>query len=554
MQTLRKYRWLLISLLAAVYGVLLAVRPLAENDEFRYAEIAREILASGNWVSPTLAGVRYFEKPIFGHWVNAVSLAAFGETAFAARLPSALFTIFTGLFLYQFARRVTPRPFVPAFALFAYLSCMFVWFIGSIAILDPLLNLPVTAAIGLYYLAWKTTDERARRVLLALVGLAAGVAFLTKGFLALALPVIVVGPFLLWRREWSRFVSDLWLPVIVAFVVVLPWALLINAEQPDFWRYFFWEEHIRRFFGEDEAQHAQPVWFFLAALPLLGLPWTMAAPTALAGLRRGVGDPPLVVFLALWFAMPFLFFSFSSGKLLTYVAPCFPPAALLLALGIDQSLEDPARRGVRRGALLLGGLFSLGLVYLLANRFGLAGRLVFAPAETSHWLLGLLGLGSSAAIAFVAGRASTAASSRPWILGLSVLGLFLTLPLALPERTRESKMPGELMARLHAAHPDAVIISHGSLVRSVSWVFKTIDNYVLDPGELRYGLAYPDTAHRLLEPEGVGRLIAANAGKRDILIIVPDAQARALAPYLQGLAPIDHNGDNQAWLVPANPP
>jgi 4-amino-4-deoxy-L-arabinose transferase len=553
MEVLRKYRWPLLGLLAGIYLVLIAVRPLAENDEFRYAEIAREMLVSGNWVSPTLSGVRYFEKPVFGHWVNAISLAAFGETALAIRLPSALFTILTALFIFQFARRVTTRPFVPGFAAFAYLTTTVVWVTGSIAILDPLLNLPVTAAIGLYYLAWSARSEGRRRLLLALMGVAAGVAFLTKGFLALALPVIVVGPFLAWRREWSRLFRDAWLPMLVAAVVVLPWGLLIHREQPDFWRYFFWEEHIRRFFGDEEAQHARPAWFFLATLPLMALPWTAAVPAALAGLRRGLGDRPLVLYLALWFVMPFLFFSASSGKLLTYVLPCFPPAALLLALGLDRCLADGATRGLRRGALALAGVFALGLVYVLVNRYGLAGRPLFTAVETGRWLLGLLALVICAVLAFLAGRAGTPAASRPWLLGGSLIGLFLLLPLALPDRVRESKMPGEFLARLHVAHPDAVLITHGSLARSVSWVFETTDNYVLDPGELRYGLSYPDAAARLLDPAGVGRVIAENAGRRDVLIIAPDSEARNLEPWLRGVAPPEQYGGERAWLVPAVP-
>ena len=551
MQAIRRYRWPLIGLLAATYLVLLAIRPLAENDEFRYAEIAREMLVSGNWVSPTLSGVRYFEKPVFGHWVNAISLSLFGETALAARLPSALFSVLTALFIVRFARQVTRSTFIPGFAAFAYLSCVFVWSVASIAILDPLLALPVTVAIGVYYLAYTATTNGARWWLLALVGVAAGVAFLTKGFLALALPVIVVAPFLIWRRDWSRLLSDLWLPVVVATAVALPWGLLIDAQQPDFWRYFFWEEHVRRFFGHEEAQHARPVWFFLAALPALALPWTVAVPAAMAGLRRGVGDRPLVVYLSLWFALPFLFLSLSSGKLLTYVLPCFPPAALLFALGIDRCLADDATRGLRRGALTLAVLFAAAFVYLLGNRWGIAGRPFFAPAETVRWLFALLAVGLCAAVAGLAARARMPAESRPWILGWSVLGLFLFLPLALPESLREKKMPGEFLARLRAESPDAVIVSHGSLVRSVSWVFKRTDNYVMDPGELSYGLAYPDSGYRLVDPAGVGRVLTDNAGKRDVLIIVPERESRMLGPYLHGAAEFDRYGPERAWLIRA---
>jgi 4-amino-4-deoxy-L-arabinose transferase len=229
----------------AVYLVNLDTRPLARMDEFRYSEISREMLASGNWVAPRLNGLRYFEKPVLGYWVGAGSLALFGENNFAGRFPSALAAGMTALFIGLLGARLWRNRGTGILAAFIYLTSLAVFGIGTINILDSLLTLWLTLTIGGYLWAWQEPEDRSRNILKIGVGVACGLAFLTKGFLALVVPIIVVVPFLAWRRNWKELFAGLWLPFGVAFFVALPWALLIHQQEPDFWHYFFWEEHIR---------------------------------------------------------------------------------------------------------------------------------------------------------------------------------------------------------------------------------------------------------------------------------------------------------------------
>ncbi|MGV2465600.1 UNVERIFIED_CONTAM: 4-amino-4-deoxy-L-arabinose lipid A transferase, partial [Pseudomonas aeruginosa] len=139
--------------------------------------------------------------------------------------------------------------------------------------------------------------------------------FLTKGFLAWLLPVLVALPYMLWQRRWRELLGYGALAVLVALLVCLPWALVVHAREADYWRFFFWHEHIRRFAGED-AQHSRPWWFYLPLLAVACLPWSGLLPSALRQAWHERRQAP-VVFLALWLLLPLAFFSLSRGKLPT---------------------------------------------------------------------------------------------------------------------------------------------------------------------------------------------------------------------------------------------
>lgn len=536
----------LVALYLLLYLLPLPVRPLASPDEVRYGEIAREMLVSGDWVSPHFNGVRYFEKPPLGHWLNALSLAVFGENAFALRLPVALATGLAALIVFALARRfLGVSTAVLATAIF--LTTFLVAGVGTFALLDAFLALFLTAALAAYYLALRAADGERRAWLIA-CGAACGAAFLVKGFLALAIPVIVAVPYLAATKRWRDLVATPWWPIAVAAIVAAPWSVLVHLREPDFWRYFFWVEHVQRFTADD-AQHAAPFWYYVAYLPLTGWPWILLLPAAAIGLRRSSGDRDFVGYLIVWALLPFLFFSASKGKLATYLLPCFAPLSILLAAGLERYLAAGYMRAWRFAAGIVALAFVAVLALLLAAQSGALGAVPFGAGEGGRLALLVVALivGVAGGIAALAAR-----ESRVRIGGIAVAGVALLAPLhfALPRQALDNFAPSAAVAR-YAGGTNAVIVSDAPLVGTAAWVLKRTDIYVASPGEIEYGLTYPEAKERLLDGPKFGALLAANRGRRDVLLVCVPSTEEDLKAWLPSNAQRAQHGNVIVWRVPA---
>jgi 4-amino-4-deoxy-L-arabinose transferase len=537
-----------------LYVLPLGVRPIASPDEVRYGTIAREMLVSGDWISPHFTGVRYFEKPVLGYWLSAASFAVLGESPFALRLPVVLATALTALIVLALARRYLTR-FAARLAAAIFLTTFLVAGVGTFAVLDAYLALFLTAALASFYLAIEAEQRLRRHVFLELCGAACAAAFLVKGFLALAIPVLVAGPYLVARRRWRTLATSPWEPIAVAAALILPWAVAIGLREPDFWRYFFWVEHVRRFIGHD-AQHAAPFWYYLAWLPLTGWPWIALLPAALIGLRTAAstrsGAPAFLWYAAAWAALPFLFLSLSKGKLLTYLLPCFAPLSILLAAGHESYFRGPGRRALRAGIVFLAAVFLLALAAVAAAQTGLLGNsAAFGPAERAKLaiLVGCFVLGAGALALGGFGRAR-----GPVLAAVAIAGGALILPLqvAPPQRLLEHVAPAATIARYADASSDTLVVADGSLFGTAAWVLRRSDVYVLGGSEIDYGLAYPGARKRRLDPPGLARLIGENRGRHSILILCKASTDAAIERLLPPSARRERHGEVVLSLVPAH--
>ncbi len=542
------------------YILPLDARSLLRPDETRYAEIPREMITSGHWVTPKLAGARYFEKPPLGYWLIAFSEQYFGESKFAVRLPSAVGTGATAvvLFLLSFTalrksrrvpaaeklrsaerrrrKRAEPQPeqaegteseqpdatvsmltlsplVTASLAALIYLSCCGVFAVGTTAVLDGIFTFHVTAIFASFYAASELRrGSPGEWLLLASAGLFCAAAFLTKGFLAVVLPIIVLVPWLLWQRRFADILRMSWLPLLVAFFVVLPWVLQINWWEKDFWRFFIVNEHLRRFMGGD-AQHAEPFWFFFFKAPVLLFPWLMMVPAAVAGLllRRedGGGDITsgegrLLCFCFFWAVLPFLFFSLSSGKLLTYILPCLPPVALLIAVGLGRLFALREGRGLFAMGTVLTALVALVALALLiyVQIFGVEGlrRVTGVPGGTPLYAdnvkAAIAGGGLLVLLLFLQrarfGPAAGSGIVRLSAFGLAPLLLYAVSPWMIPDQMVEKRMPGPLLERYaDRISADDIIVSGDSCLRAVCWYWKRTDVHAVEwAGELTYGFRF----------------------------------------------------------------
>jgi 4-amino-4-deoxy-L-arabinose transferase len=481
-----------------LYIALLGVRPLVVPDETRYAEIPREMLTSGDWVVPHLNGMRYFEKPVLGYWLNALAMRVFGENAFAIRLPSAIAVGLTALLLFLWARTFADDETTPLFATVVFLLSFEVWALGTFCVLDSLLSLFVTGAMVALYFAYQHEAARTRTMLLLLAGLACGLAFLTKGFLALVIPVLVMVPFSLWQGQFKRVVRSVWIAFIPAVGVVLPWAIMVHRREPDFWHYFFWVEHVDRFLSPQGGQHPEPFWFYVPILLGGAMPWTPLAGPVFVGLRHAGWKHPMVRLAACWLVLPFLFFSACSGKLGTYILPCFPPLAFLIAVGVLRCL----REGDVRGFLIGSWVVLVAVGCLLA---ALVVGLIVAPKLSDavalwKWVVAAGGLLLWGALCRAAIRRKETHKRLLLYCAGPVLFMF-SLPLVAPAALKATKAPGAfLRSQTERISDDSVLVAENGLTAAVCWYYGRDDVYILgSTGEYEYGLSYPDSSDRILD-------------------------------------------------------
>ncbi|MGL4858592.1 MAG: lipid IV(A) 4-amino-4-deoxy-L-arabinosyltransferase [Enterobacteriaceae bacterium] len=481
--------WLLL-FFAVFYLLPLDLQPLWMPDETRYAEISREMVSSGDWVVPHLLGLRYFEKPIAGYWLNSLSQLLLGESNFSVRFASSVSTLLSALLVVWFALRLwgdRKRAFAAGLI---YLSCLLVYGIGSYSELDAIFTLWINAIMLSLYLACSARRVSGKVLAWLGVGVVCGMAFLTKGFIALALPVIVALPYMIWQRRFRELLCFGPLAILSAVIISAPWALLVAQREPDFWNYFFWVEHIQRF-SASNAQHKSPFWYYIPILILGLIPWLGLLPGLLQRQWRSRFVRAEYGYLALWVLMPLLFFSVAKGKLLTYILPCFAPMALLLAVVLCDMLQQKNLRLLKINAWLNG------LLALVA-----AGTLVFASYEIYSVLESYklsIGMGIfSLCLLLALGQLKNPARLWPLNAFISVI-LGLGVIMALPRTVIDSKMPQPFInAHLAELNKARWLVSNNTGVASaLAWETQNSNIILLNvQGELKYGLGYDDVGQR----------------------------------------------------------
>lgn len=467
-------------------------------DETRYAQIGQEMLLSGNWVSPHYMGIRYFEKPIAGYWMIAIGQAVFGDNLFGVRIASAVSTGLSVLLTYLIARRLWNDPRKSFASALLYMSFGLIAGQAGYANLDPQFTLWVNLSLVALWFAIDSDNPRVRLGSWAVLGLACGMGFMTKGFLAWLLPVLIALPYMIWQRRLGELLRYGPLAVIVAAIISLPWVLSVHTQEADFWRFFFWHEHIRRFAAED-AQHTRPWWFYLPMLVVSSLPWAALLPSTLVQAfknKRQAGTG----FLLLWLLLPLVFFSLSKGKLPTYIMPCLMPLALLMGNTLLDLVTQAKGRTIRINGLLNVAIASIALFALL--------YLQMTKPIYGHTEMFSLSLAFIVLTGWIMVNALQAL--RPLVLWAApALGIWLLvalLPAAMPDRIVSSQMPDQFIAEhlQELSQTTSLLSNELGSASALAWRLgrPEVDLYQTI-GELKYGLAYPDAAHRKVDLDNV---------------------------------------------------
>jgi len=346
---------------------------LAGADEPRYAQVAREMLRNNDFVTPTLWGSPWLEKPALYYWRAAAAFRTFGVHDWAARLPSATFALALVVIIYFHMRRFRPGAQFGA-ALITAASAAIIGFARG-ASTDMQLAAPFSFAM----LGWYAWFETGRKFWLFDLYFFLAVGTLAKGPVAPGLAFFIVLIFAAVRRELKPVWKTLWWPGILIYcAIVLPWYIAVQRANRDFFKIFFLEHNLERF-ATDLFQHRQPFWYYLPVLILSLMPWTVYGIAALLSAAKQTwqdwrtsapgqareseqfGDS-FPEFLVIWALFPVVFFSFSQSKLPGYILPAIPPWAILTADYLHRKRRQASRTGLVFGHALLTAILTVAVL------------------------------------------------------------------------------------------------------------------------------------------------------------------------------------------------
>ena len=406
--------WIAIVLLAVVTYFLGLNLPLLGPDEPRYAQVAREMFDKGDWVTPTLGGFTWFEKPALLYWLEIASYHVFGISEFAARFGSALFGLGTVASLWILGRngkRLTTNDEQRTTTGFArYLALIAASTLGILvfshgASFDINITFPITAALVSFFIFDIATSNLGQGQLPATAGgtdlLAAsprrrvavslllfyffiGVALLAKGLIGIIFPLAIVAFYhvLSWKLPSKTFVASLFWGTAVALAVASIWYVPVYLRNG--WPFideFFIQHHFQRF-TTNKFQHPQPFYFFLWVLPLMTLPWLPFFFASIWSTIRGTlkrndensalrtPHSALTKFAVAWLLVPLVFFSFSGSKLPGYILPAVPGAIILTAIYVFRLVEKSGKWRIAVLSLAASVfVVSIGLMLFVVPRF-----------------------------------------------------------------------------------------------------------------------------------------------------------------------------------------
>lgn len=524
---------------------------LLEPDEGRNAEVMRELAREGPAWLPRLNDLPYVDKPIVHFAAGAAALRLLGTTELAVRLPSLLFTLGTLAIVWAFARRLL-GPAGGWHAAILTAASPFTIAYARTVIFDATLTFFVTGAIAAFALGVRAAEDDRPASRWSLLGWAAlALGLLTKGPVALAVPLLVALPFAAWRRRPGVVLDAAGMLLLLA--IVLPWLFAMSTVVPDFVRYVLLVETAQRV-GTDVLGRSEPWWYFVPIVAGAALPWTLVLAAALPDGVRALRSRRLdrwVVLAVLWIALPLLLFSLSRSKRPQYVLPLVPPIALLVAWWWE-------RRGAYTGARVGAALVALGAALVLLAP-AIAGWVDARPevavriAPTARWLGAVTSLGGLAALV-LGPRAA-------WTLPALVLPVAAIPVIAMPlmdaiGRDRSSRDVARALAPVMTARTEIVAV--GAYPLSLPFYLdRTLTLVTVDGRELTSN--YVVRSHERLRRESAGlrppgwwEEALADCGRPRLFVVPVDSAA--VARQLAAALPLRAAARKYTIYGPCGPP
>jgi 4-amino-4-deoxy-L-arabinose transferase-like glycosyltransferase len=481
-------------------------------DEPRYAQVAREMLERHDWITPTLGGRAWLEKPPLYYWQAMVAYRLLGVRDWAARLPSAVDASLIVLGVYLFLRKLRPGLHLDGALMTASVAGI-VGFAHSAST-----DMPLAAMFSVAMLAWYAWWETSQKKYLGLFYFFMGLAALAKGPVAPILAAAVIVLFAAAARNARIVLRTLWIPgVVLFFLIALPWYVAIQLRQPEFFRVFILEHNLARF-GSNLYHHDQPFWYYLPVALLALIPWSAFVVASFYEIARAwwaertrlfeSGDA-LNFFLVLWLLVPILFFSLSHSKLPGYILPAVAAGPLLVAEYVRRHVGNDERPSV-----LLNTLHALTAAAPLVPALNIAYLVL---QHRLSWGRGTI-VASAMALAVAVGIAVTLAGK----LGLRLLYFVTLIPVVLAVAA---------LIRIGSPTVDQTLSARPVARQLSEMEMKPLPLAVLDVRrETEFGLAFyrnqvvsryemqqvPSAEHLLVAPEGARSAIGQFVGQRRV--------------------------------------
>jgi len=496
---------------AAFYFLKLGSYPFFTPDEGRYSEVAREMLATGDFITPRVNGIAFLDKPILYYWMQAASMGTFGVHEWSVRFFPVFYGLFGCIAVYLAARRLFNRQTGILSAIILGLSPLY-FGASHYANLDLEVAVLISISLLAFLTAAETKDEN-NKILFITAYLFAGLAFLTKGLIGAAFPAMIIGAWIALTRRWRLLASmHLGKGILIFALITLPWFALVQRANPEFLHFFFVTQQVSRFLSAAEFNNKAPIWFYLPVIMVGFIPWTGFVLQALAGQIRNcllhlkTRAHTSELFLLFWIVIIFTFFSIPHSKTVSYILPVFPPLAILTGKYLADAWETQIRpRGITLGIILVMiiNLLIAALVFALPY-FWVDLPVNFTP---TLFAVGVELLCSALLLAFLMRKLRTpvlfticTVTSAVMLLTFSLGAHNLTMNSAKPlvEKLRPMLKPTDTVANYFKFYQDIPLYLGRTMVLVYDWQSPDIemrDNWVR---ELWYSMPFQKTDDILL--------------------------------------------------------
>lgn len=356
-------------LIGIFYAIWIGSHALFTPDEGRYSEVAREMVASGDYITPRLNGVAFLDKPVLYYWLQASAINLFGLKEWALRFWPALIGVLGCLITYAAGNLLFSRRTGIIGALILATSPLY-YGAAHYANLDLEVAVLIGNSLMLFIMAAQSPQGKSRSLLMLAAYFFAALAFLTKGLIGIVFPAMVIGAWILLLNRWSILKSMHLVIGLIGFTLLtLPWYILVQKANPEFLHFFFVTQQVARFLTKADFNNKTVFWFYVPIVIAGIFPWCVFVIQAVSQHIKKVWQDrqkhAANLFILLWLVIIFTFFSIPKSKTVGYILPIFPALALLIGNYLDNLWQQTKSKGITAGMIgfiILSGITSIGFL------------------------------------------------------------------------------------------------------------------------------------------------------------------------------------------------